>query len=400
MPPDHAVDGKPVHGAVVRRQPILDPENTVIGYSVDVETDPTLGQAEAELVREQTLLRVRLSNLVADRVALVPITATMFAGDARLPDSADRVILGLSPGLVGEPGAVQRVQELHDGGSTVALLDYLARPQQQAALPWVDFVTITPAAWQHDAEALVEAAHSAGVRVIATGVYDHTAAAAWRALGVDLVQGAFLQHAAQRPQTHFSAGELQCLEIMRLAAEPEADSRDIAAVISTDPLLSIRVLRMVNSSVFAVRRRIDSMQHAVVLLGPQQLNALAVSSLIGARSDNLDTLWYILARAECCRRLTGSDVGYTVGMLSGTAELLGYPPTRLAEHAKVSDEVTKAVTERTGRLGLALEAVLAHETRQPERLVVTGYREAEVSAIYFAAVTDALAVATELSAAH
>ena len=50
----------------------------------------------------------------------------------------------------------------------------------------------------------------------------------------------------------------------------------VVEAISLDPAVSVRVLRMVNSAAFGLRRPVDNIRHAVVLLGRRRLEALVI----------------------------------------------------------------------------------------------------------------------------
>ncbi len=66
----------------------------------------------------------------------------------------------------------------------------------------------------------------------------------------------------------------------RLVAEinrPVPDVDRLVTIISSEPEFSAKVLRSVNSSLFALRNRVTTIQHAVVLLGSREIRALALS---------------------------------------------------------------------------------------------------------------------------
>ncbi len=68
------------------------------------------------------------------------------------------------------------------------------------------------------------------------------------------------------------------LEILALAKNPDAVADDYYQLISVDPALSMRVLKVVNSSFYGLSRQIDSIRQAIVLLGPNAVRNIAVAS--------------------------------------------------------------------------------------------------------------------------
>jgi len=176
---------------------------------------------------------------------------------------------------------------------------------------------------------------------------------------------------------------------------PEA----VVRVASADPELTMRVLHLVNSSATGLRRPVDSVRQAVVLLGPRQLITLTIASLINARPATVGTLWSVLARAIACQSLSDSAVGYTVGLLSAVAAQQNLSVDSLITRCGVSDTIAQALRDQTGPYGGVLAAVLAHEENDLDAVAATGLEPWDVAHAYLAAMPEALATATLMSAA-
>lgn len=85
------------------------------------------------------------------------------------------------------------------------------------------------------------------------------------------------------------------LRVIQVAQDPKASASDLALVISADPGLSSRILRVVNSAAYRRMREITSVQQALVTLGFVQARNLAISGAIaGAYApDALNALFRI-----------------------------------------------------------------------------------------------------------
>jgi putative nucleotidyltransferase with HDIG domain len=68
--------------------------------------------------------------------------------------------------------------------------------------------------------------------------------------------------------------------VLALFGKTETSSAQIAQIISLDPGLTTRVLRMVNSSAYGFQRQITSVQHAIALLGFSAVQGLVLSASI------------------------------------------------------------------------------------------------------------------------
>lgn len=89
-----------------------------------------------------------------------------------------------------------------------------------------------------------------------------------------------------------------CVKVFDLIESNDASARDIGDVISHDPGLTARLLKLVNSSFFNFPRRIDTVSRAVTVLGVRELYGLVIAvSAIRSFSNlpvnlvNIDTFW-------------------------------------------------------------------------------------------------------------
>ena len=85
------------------------------------------------------------------------------------------------------------------------------------------------------------------------------------------------------------------LRVMEVAQNPKSSASDLALVVSSDPGLSGRLLRVVNSAAYRRSREITSVQEALVTIGFVQARNMAISGAIaGAYApDALNALFRI-----------------------------------------------------------------------------------------------------------
>lgn len=69
-----------------------------------------------------------------------------------------------------------------------------------------------------------------------------------------------------------------CHRVMEIADDQRASARDMAEVISVDPGLSARLLRLVNSAYYGLSQQVDSVAHAVQIIGTNALRNLALAT--------------------------------------------------------------------------------------------------------------------------
>src|SRR6267142_5434702 len=67
------------------------------------------------------------------------------------------------------------------------------------------------------------------------------------------------------------------LDLNALLSSQSVDLKKVGAVIRTDPSLSAQVLRLCNSALFGLRRRVISIEQAAVMLGTERLRTLVLT---------------------------------------------------------------------------------------------------------------------------
>ncbi len=78
------------------------------------------------------------------------------------------------------------------------------------------------------------------------------------------------------------------LRVRETLDSPDYQIDDIARIISQDPGLTARLLRIVNSPFFGLVAQIDNVKRAITLLGPRQVHDLVLATVVAERFSRLD----------------------------------------------------------------------------------------------------------------
>lgn len=122
------------------------------------------------------------------------------------------------------------------------------------------------------------------------------------------------------------------VQLLHLAGDPAASMAQIANLLRTDPVLTMGLLRVANSPLFAAGREITDVRQAVIYLGLDLVRSLAVTAatrgLIGSRANPLGLpFWrHSLATALTCRKMCGltsisPEYAHTAGLLHDVGQL-------------------------------------------------------------------------------
>lgn len=144
-----------------------------------------------------------------------------------------------------------------------------------------------------------------------------------------------------------------------LIEDPDSSIGELTAVISHDPAMTGRLLRISNSAYFGMAARIDTVARAITLLGMQQVHDLVLATSVagaldGLKSDTVDreSFWRECVRRAVAARLLAThcnvldterlfvqgllcNVGWLVLAAGAPACIaaLGWHPTRSAQRA-------------------------------------------------------------------
>src|SRR5690606_26475720 len=125
-----------------------------------------------------------------------------------------------------------------------------------------------------------------------------------KALGFSYFQGYFLS----RPKlVHGTKTNSNKIVVMRILAElnnPDVSIEEIEKILSEDPRLSIKILKIINSAAYVKSRKIESLKQAIVFLGLKKLKewaAIIVLQSVEAKTEEL--LLITMVRAKMCEIL-------------------------------------------------------------------------------------------------
>ncbi len=142
------------------------------------------------------------------------------------------------------------------------------------------------------------------------------------------------------------------LQLMSMLDDEDVPMKQIVTLLRIDPALSAEILRVSNSALYGLSRRIDNVSHAVVVLGTESVKRLALTVALGRFSKRflhykaLRVCWdHSVACAIISERLAGElnqpkDRAYTAGLLLdvGRLALLACYPTEYGNLVEVARE--------------------------------------------------------------
>lgn len=149
-------------------------------------------------------------------------------------------------------------------------------------------------------------------------------------------------------------GLLQCL------SREEPGTAQITEWVEKDPAISARVLRLANSPFFGLHHEVDSIAHAVSLVGMRSLQSLALTAVVMEQFQSTDPAWELehkahwrhsVAVAVCAQALAHKarvavDTAFTAGLLHNLGSLVMWTIDP-ARQWKVREQLRQALVAQT-----------------------------------------------------
>ena len=127
------------------------------------------------------------------------------------------------------------------------------------------------------------------------------------------------------------------IRISELLDSDTATSAQIGQVVETDPALSLRILKMVNSAFYGFSHKVDSIAQAITILGRERLKQILIGSVLSGvfgKMENhifhMEDFWrhsvktailarYLSLQTEC---IQNADSLFTAGLLHDVGRLI------------------------------------------------------------------------------
>lgn len=159
------------------------------------------------------------------------------------------------------------------------------------------------------------------------------------------------------------------LQLMQLVQE-NADVRHIEKLLQRDAVLSYKLFRYINSASIGLEVEVQSLRHAVAMLGYAPLFRWLSMLLAMAGTDSFSPamLQAAIIRGRLAELLgqglfsrTQLDDLFVVGMFSLLGQMLGVEVSQLLEQIALPDAISQALVSREGNYGPVLALVEACE---------------------------------------
>ena len=319
-----------------------------------------------------------------------------------LPKNA--VVLQVSANAPTDDTLLGELGKLSARGYSIALKNYLYADDVRPLTELAHIVKINIRGLDRPTiAAQVQALRPFNVKLLAEQVETYEDYEFCKNLGFDYFEGYFFCKPQKSHDLRLPPNRLSTMNLLSKLQDPEVSFDELEHAVGQDLAMSFRILRYLNSPINALPQRVDSIRHAISLVGTNLIRQWASVIWLESIEDKPRELMIMsMVRAHMTQQLGAAmscknvDQFFTVGLLSLLDALLDRPMDKLLDHLPLIQPVKTALIERSGLMGTALSCVEAYERCDWDHTSCMNLDEKKIRQAYLNSVAWSRAVIHEL----
>jgi EAL and modified HD-GYP domain-containing signal transduction protein len=383
------------------RQPIFDAGLNVKAYellyrSADIDYSTVVdGDRATSDVLLNSFLEVGLSRVVGDHQAFINLTRSFLLKHDGLPPPSDQLVLEVLEDIDVDEALVAAVTTLHEQGYIIALDDFIFHEELRPLIEQADIIKIDVQALSRDeVSEHVRMLRQYPLQLLAEKIETVDEFEWCKSIGFDLFQGFFLCRPRVLRGRRMPANRANTLRVLARLQDADVDVNELEAIISEDVTMGYRLLRYINSSAFGLRKKIESIRHAIVYLGLKEVKQWANMAALSTIDDKPEELVKsCLVRAKMCELLAEhlgrikKGTAFIVGMFSLLDAMMDTPLDELLESLPLADEIVAALLHHEGPYAEILDNTIAYDQGEWTAIHCADLSNAQLTDLYCEAVT-------------
>jgi c-di-GMP phosphodiesterase len=341
----------------VVRQPILDLRGRIHAYELRFRGDlVTDGVAAYNNLRETAVnfgleKPSELKKLTGKLTAFVRCPAEALNEQLAQVLPASLTVLEIGPSLVVSPELIASCQQMKALGFRFALDDFRVEPLTESLLELADCVKmdfgLTPPEIRRG---LFDKLRGKPIAMLAKGINTHADHRKAREEGFTLFEGFYFCEPMAMKNRRPPVNQMLRLDILKALQHNPMDMRKISQLVMRDAPLTYQLLRLVNSPVWGMRQKVESIEVALVAVGETSFRRIATLAIATEFNGDqpAELLCMAMLRAHICE-LTASKRGldpfgqYLLGLLSLLPAMQGQPMSEVAPTLPLDNEILEAL---------------------------------------------------------
>ncbi|TAJ92978.1 HDOD domain-containing protein [bacterium] len=386
------------------RQPIFNRMEEVVGYEVlsrggldGMVGDLSPDQAASKVADALHLLGI--DAVSGGKTAYVPLTRNLLLQEVAAFLPTGQVAVELLDEIAPDPEVLDACRHLKDAGYPVVLGEYALQPPYAPLLALADVLKIGGAGLpkeDHDFRARLPR----GAQLLAARLERRADFEEAMTRGGHLFQGSFFSKPVLVTGKEIPGFKLNYLRLLKEVQRPELDFDQVEKILKLEMSLAYKLLRYINSAFFSFSVEIQSIKHALMMLGEDAFKKwVSFAALAGMAKDKPHELVFqATLRGRFLELLApplklehrAEDL-FLMGMFSLIDALVDRPMADVLKEMPIAQDIKSALLGTGGRLSDLYRLSLAYlEANWGEFEILTqqmGIEETVIPERYMTALT-------------
>ncbi|MBC3886651.1 EAL and HDOD domain-containing protein [Undibacterium griseum] len=350
----------------ILREPLLDPKQKVIGFEFSWQQTNSESKLDAENL--DYLLEFVAGHLndedgflLGNSLVFLEALPELLHSESLKLFPAKNTVLILHKKYFSDESVLNAVKQLRADGFGICLRGAEVSTLERSFFTFVSHIEVKLNASNFASQAKIYGAlKQSSIRMVARDVATWQDFDACSALGLESFVGKL--HLTPRPgsaQKSLNPSQTTILQLMEMVRK-NADIQQLELVVKRDATLAYKLLRYINSAGFGLRTEVQSLKHAVQMLGYSPLYRWLTVLLASANTSGYSPvlLETAIVRGRFAELLGQMQMPkaeaenlFVAGMFSLLDRLLGLPMDEVLGTIQLPDVVTEALLTRGGIYG-------------------------------------------------
>lgn len=371
-----------MEGFFLGRQPILDRNQNLVAFELlfrQEETEESVRITDDLSASANVIInaycQLGIQNVLGKQRGFINADPELVMSDIISLLPSKHVVLEIKETATVTLEFMQRCNELKQKGYQFALDNIVEMNSKvEQLLPVVSVVKVDVLALEQNVlTKLVAELNRWPVLLLALKVESREQEKYCMQLGFQMFQGYYFAKPEVMTVKRADPGKLSLLKLLTLVMG-DSDIEELEREFKHQPGLSYNLMRMVNSVSSGLPQKINSIKHAIMILGRKQLQRWIQLLLYTANQsdDSMSNalmqtaaargkLMELIATAERPHDKNHQERAFMVGILSLLDVLLGIEMQQITDRLGIPDDMSQALLTREGRLGQELKLIEANE---------------------------------------
>lgn len=389
------------------RQPILDAGEQLYGYELLFRDGPESAfqaddpdQASSKVISDSLFL-MGLEKITEGNWAFVNFTRKLLLGEYAKLFPKDQVGIEILENIEIDRRVTRACRNLDEDGYTLVLDDVEGQTNYERILDSISIAKIDfrQVSDEGKREKLAEEFKAYNIDLVAEKIETREEFQQAKSAGYDYFQGYFFSKPNLVSEKELPASKVQYFRMMREIRKPDLNIDELENIIKQDMSFAYKLLSYINSPYFGLRQEVETIQHALIMLGNREIRRWASLLLMASMGEGSPPKLILDAfvRAKFLEKLASElnmddqdEELFLMGMFSFIDAFLDRSLEEVLSKVSLQDHVKSALLGKENRFKSILDFAKAVEKGEWDRFkelrAQLALEETNASKLYWEAV--------------